>query len=278
MIETPSPDDAAGSKSTLRTKKDWWPRTGALAAVLSAFATIVLAIAAVMALDYSSSKNSEEVGPGVSASPSAELTEDSVAETRAGEQVSTYPDETRTIETEESPLTPGCAVGGAPTSCEAEHDSEVAVIQPCTAEGLIRFMGGSTQLEVMRDVLTTEPQGNICLISGIDSSTKQSLAQILSLPAGDTYRRCWTLETDTEVGCHVPHFAEQIYAGGSESVDCEQRFGHYVGKDFRAFAKHLEIEARPGATSACWVKMRVSNQLTASIRNLKDRPLPLRDA
>lgn len=136
-------------------------------------------------------------------------------------------------------------------------------------------MGGASQLDVLRDVLMVEPIENLCLVTGIEPQTKQSLSAILSDAAGDAYRKCWLKETNTEVGCDVPHYAEQIYAGGDDSVDCEQRFTDYVGKDIEAFARQLEIESRPGPETACWAKVRVSNQLIASLRNLRDRPLPL---
>ncbi len=277
MTETPSQKDGADLKVTPEPRKDWWRRAEVIALVVAAVAGAVVATVAVLTLGPPLSKDGLEAGRSASVDPPAVLPKESAAQEVTGEEVSSNPDAQKTMEVEPLPLTPGCAAEDTFTSCEAEHDSEVAAIQPCTADGLVKFMGGTTQLEVLRDVLSVEPREDLCLIRGIDSSTKQSLAHILRIPAGDTYRRCWAIETDTEVGCDVPHFAEQIYAGGSEGVDCEQRFADYVDKDFGAFANYLEIEARPGSTSACWVKMRVSNQLTASIRNLKDRPLPLQD-
>ena len=257
-------DDRVGPK-----RKFWSPVVGSVGTI----ATVVIAITAVLTLVLSTQGGPAASGPTTIAMPPESATEASTALPSFSESDSSL----GTIEAQ--PVNNiGCWIDATQISCEAEHNTEVADIVPCTRDGLVKFMGGTPSLDVLRNVLSVEPSESGCSIRGIEPRTKQSLSGILLGSAGDVYRRCWVKATDSEVACDEPHFAEQIYSGTGESVDCERRFADYVGQNFERFAQQLEVEANPGATNTCWVKTRVSNELIASLRNLKDRPLPFQDA
>lgn len=173
---------------------------------------------------------------------------------------------------------PACFADGKVTSCQGAHTEERAALDSCTNEGLIYYMGGNPELDILREGLSANPTDEECAITGIESRTAQSLKDILPQPAGDAYRQCWDKETNLPIACDLPHFAEAIYSGGPEAVDCEAHFGNYVGRPYHQFRMQLNVELRPGPTTSCWAKVRAHTHLTASIRDLGNQQLPLKNA
>lgn len=274
--DAPSEDDRAVPK-----RRAFSPFDGSVGTI----ATVVIAITAVLTLVLNYTQGGPAAsGPATAALPPQSATETSAllpsqSTTETPTALPSFSDSDSAFGTVEAqPASAlGCWIGDTQISCEAEHNTEVVDMGACTRDGLVKFMGGTPSLDVLRNALTVESTESGCSIRGIEPRTKQSLSGILDGSAGDAYRKCWVKSTDSEVACDEPHFAEQIYSGTVESVDCEQRFADYVGQGLERFAQQLEVEANPGATTTCWVKTRVSNELIASLRNLKDRPLPFQD-
>lgn len=85
---------------------------------------------------------------------------------------------------------------------------------------------------------------------------------------------CVPTATATEVGCATRHSAELIYRN-AQDVDCAAAFETYAGNPFANRSGDLKLTKQAGATVECWVGPRAAGPLTASIRNLGQRSLPV---
>lgn len=140
------------------------------------------------------------------------------------------------------------------------------------------LLGGNPRVEVLTTQrLTTESADGLCVFSGpAVASLNQSVKDILRVDLGDVLRVCRDASTGQEVGCNVPHEAELIYRG-PEDVDCRIVFQEYSGRGIDRFSTRLELQKSSASEVQCWAKVRVSNQLTSSLRNIGDKALPLGD-
>lgn len=234
-----------------RAKKDRLRTVGLIVAILT---LVVGAIPAIFAITDRFSPPTEEAA--VSPSPSSP---------QSGNTGATVPDG-------DAPA--GCYIETGPTSCNAKHSTERVSLEQCTRDGLIRFMGGNSDTDIIRSDLSIESGEGMCIISGIGTETHQSLSGILEEQAGDAYRSCWDRQTDQELACSRPHFAEKFYEGGPEEVDCKQHYESYVGHPYERDDLEIDLEFSPGSSTTCWAKVRGDNLLSGSLRNLGDQDVP----
>lgn len=265
--ETPPRDDPGTIVQNHSSFTDRWGKAGIVA-------TVVIALVAVVTVVLAFADRSPQTVATPSESPTPAIPSESFSTS-----MTVVPDmgPRQTIASTDMSPKVGCWNENSPVPCEAKHSEETGEIVPCDLEGLTAFMGGVVTYDLLRDTISVEVTENGCAVRGIESRTRRSMSNILNDSAGDVYRRCREEVTNIEIGCDLPHLFEQIYEGGSESFDCEQKFAEYVGKEFSSFATKLQIVPDPGSPSACWVKTRVANQLNGSLRNLRDRPLPFED-
>lgn len=161
------------------------------------------------------------------------------------------------------------------TSCDGAHSIEIAHFDPCTRAGLITYMGGDADVDVVQDLFSVSSSDDACRVEVVGQPVDQSLSGILREPEGDVYRLCWDKSTDAAVGCNEPHFAEKIYAGGATSVDCNEMYSRYVGVPLDRHFESIDLERDAGDTTSCWAKVRLNAQLVGSLRSLGERSLPL---
>lgn len=170
-----------------------------------------------------------------------------------------------------------CFLAGVGIACSAAHDAELITATACDEAGLVVVMGGNPAIEILRGGLTYSAQSGGCLVGGLDRFAVVSSVQgLLQSDQGDGFRVCRDDATATEVGCDTRHSAELIYRNGQD-VDCAASFQTYTGDTFANRSGDLKLTKTAGQSVECWVGPRLTNPLTASVRNLKNQTLPLGD-
>jgi len=171
------------------------------------------------------------------------------------------------------------------TVCATQHDLEIIgnPTDPCAQDGLVRYLGGIPGTEV----LITGPRrasdgvaAGYCvtpLPSGI-STVRSARGSLTTGRAADAWRRCTDANTaDDRVSCSVPHTGE--YMGLAPGTgDCVKSFEDYARISFEEVSDHLalsRVQPSEEPTISCLVSALGNDKLSASIRDLRTRALPL---
>lgn len=251
------------AKGTWRWLKEAWPAERGFSRRLSALGGVLASVVAVIALWDRPSDGDRQPSQSTRAP----------TESVGGPQTSSAGEEPSGRDA--APSGPRCLDSSGQVSCEAEHITEIVDAQDCSPAGLIAYMGGRGDTDIVQQSLKVSEVDGRCRVS-LPRPATHSVAGILKLPEGDRYRACWDDATDSMIGCDEPHYAEMFYEGGPDQVDCEQEYARYVGVPISAHDRTLDIEKRSGNSTTCWAKVRLDADLTQSLRNLGDMALPVR--
>ncbi|WP_409331751.1 serine/threonine-protein kinase [Trujillonella humicola] len=160
----------------------------------------------------------------------------------------------------------------APTACDGAHATEVYATGECPPAALLDYLGGRPGTDVLRQDLVLGTAGAACTVGLPDADLDGSSAGVLDGPA-DEWRRC--LDDDgAELPCSQPHAAEVVFEqqAPTDALNCTARAGEYLGAPFSRHVADLVVRE---AGTTCVVEARGSNVLTASLRDLGSRALPL---
>lgn len=186
---------------------------------------------------------------------------------------SQYPNQAKESQ-ESSGSESSCFDDGQKVSCAARHSAELVQMDTCDQNSLSEYMGGDSDRDVVIGTLRVDAHEDGCLISGFNPEATVSVKDALKDQAGDAFRSCWDGSANAEVPCDVPHSAEQVFRGGTDEIDCEQKYYEYVDRAYFRDKDDLALKLSSGTGSSCWAEVRGNDLLKGSIRSLGDRAIP----
>lgn len=167
---------------------------------------------------------------------------------------------------------------GVVTDCELEHRYE-AFDGDCTVAGLIRWLGGRPDLDVVRAGVSPMDTGACRADFRVD--VRGSAAGALLADTADVLRRCYDSRSDAVVSCSQPHSAEYVAApssGVARPEECESAADDYLEIDPQRRSDELRVR-RIGSSPAaednarCVIEVVGSQRLAASVRGLRNTAL-----
>lgn len=174
------------------------------------------------------------------------------------------------------------------TSCDAPHRKEIyAISASCDQPGLLMYMGGQSQLDVLLPsvtpaVLRLGGESYCVLPSLADEQLSGSMRNVLDTPAGDRWRRCRDNRFPRETPCSEPHTDEFVFSSvlqPGQHLDCGSRSFDYLGSALSAFAGQLTVRSgSQGNVQQCLVEVLGDNLLTKSLRRNGTAALPIESA
>lgn len=186
------------------------------------------------------------------------------------------------------------AEGGGSVPCTAVHRFETigAAGEPCDSAAATRYFGGNPSVDVPR--VTIEMKFGACVVSSADQNdwhepVRDAFAADNDSGFWNELRSCVDdrLSQHAVVSCAVKHTGE--YVGVAEGVvpDAEQCLAaadEYLGASLERGAKPeltavtLMADGADDSGPQCMVAVRGNNVLTASVRNIRTRALPLSES
>jgi hypothetical protein len=175
-----------------------------------------------------------------------------------------------------------CLDNGARVSCEASHASEVISDGPnCGVSEFVKYAGGDPSVEIVRRTLRYAPlpKAPTSCVATFPTAVMATQQNALQSRAGDWLRLCFDSSTASEVGCNSSHSAEAVglREGGSlQPMACDERATAYLGSPFTRYQDQLRVDREQITGGAvCWVTVLGHNVLTASVRSVGTKNLPI---
>jgi len=174
-----------------------------------------------------------------------------------------------------------------PLPCDGPHLAEViGPASDCSESTLARHLGGLPEV----DGLTPDAGVAVMDIGGSPVCVgHRGAGVVLTAHArnalvngrGDVWRWCIDDRSGRNVPCDEPHTAEVISEPptNGEDLDCDRRADEYAATDLSAHAFELGVSPRgPAGAQQCVVAVRNDGLLTASLRGLRSKALPIESA
>ena len=170
-------------------------------------------------------------------------------------------------------------------SCEVAHRYEVIdAAENCSAEVLIRYLGGDPTIEVLRatseEVVIGNSNVQVCAVDGptVDLSVR-TVKNVLTTSGADGWRLCLDSRTNLdEISCAEPHTGEYVkprLVSGADAVDCVALAEGYMNAPYKRVGELLRVRTvRTASGPDCLVEVLGRNVLTASLRDLGVSAIP----
>ena len=258
-----------------RGRADRWATSSALKAAALVF-TVLAGVAALVALGLQVTDRFA-VAPPSPAVPVPAVTEPTPSVPSIGPST-TPPSVTALPE-------PGTALsclddGYRAVDCREPHRLE-QVSGPCSTGGMLDYMSGRAGTDVV--LATVRPWSGACVIDN-PRQVAETAADVLAGGSDDAWRRCLDDRQDRLVPCSEDHTGEYLATGQTRKAsqaECERAAEVYLGQPLAGVTDLLtvrvvaEFDPDPNAPR-CLIAVRGTQPLTASVRELGVRPVPIR--
>lgn len=171
--------------------------------------------------------------------------------------------------------------GASLVTCDVTHSAEYFQSSTCTEGTLLEYAGGVEGLDTLLHSvqIVSAPSGQgLCLVH-VAENRSGTLRDSLTTNAGDDLRRCLASDTNGEVSCNSSHKGEVVGMQAKSnltSLNCEVVATQYMGEPFSRYEASLSLTTADTSTMhGCAVFARGSNVLTASLRRLGVKSLPI---
>lgn len=292
--ETDNPSSKRGTRNSPR-PRPWWPRPGQgpsnsllwWGTVVGLLAAVVMVLTIVVPLFggmFATSAGQLEPRQG----PKDETAVVGPTATSAGE--SSGPDSNERRETNDPAAfnTGDCLQLSKKNTrladCETEHNAQIiGVSGECTSNALLRFLGGTPDIDVVRaDVTVQSGPDNRCIAALPEEfDVRYSLENALASTNSESFRQCYDELLGQGVGCEQPHTGEVVKvlpADSSGSLNCAAAAERYMGLPVAEVSDDLAVAPRTNdgdSLKYCLVSVKGSNSLTSTIRDLGNSSLPI---
>ncbi|MGY1668859.1 hypothetical protein [Geodermatophilus sp. SYSU D00696] len=171
-----------------------------------------------------------------------------------------------------------------PLPCDGPHLAEViGPASDCSESTLVRHLGGLAGVDVLTPdagVAVTDIGGSSVCIGhrGAGVVLTAHARDALIDGRGDEWRWCIDDRSGRNVSCGEPHTAEVVSDPPSdgEDLDCHRRADAYTATDLSEHVFELSVSPRgPAGAQQCVIAVRNDGSLTASLRDLRSRALPV---
>lgn len=174
---------------------------------------------------------------------------------------------------------PECLYGGIPTACDRAHDQEVFRSAECTTDSAIRYFGGVPSRDLILSAISVNRFDDESCVVDLPKLATARMQNALERRDGDSLRWC-VLDADLLEGvpCDQPHFGEVTYTSEPDSTverDCLASVEDYLEKSLRDARPLVSRDATLSGRPSCLVTVTGNQKLTASVRNLVARSVPL---
>lgn len=188
------------------------------------------------------------------------------------------------VEAETTPGVPGadrpnCLSGDDPSACDQAHDREVFAADACSVDDAVRYFGGIPSKDFLLPGITVGRFDEASCIVDLPEMATTRMEGVLGTRSGDALRWC-VLDADLlePVACDNPHFGEVTYAsepGSTDERNCLSSVEDYLETSLRDARVLIARDATLEGRGSCLVTVTANQVLTASVRNLVGRPVPL---
>lgn len=175
--------------------------------------------------------------------------------------------------------------------CSAIHRYEVIGVpgQACEQATVVGYLGGNPELDIPRVSLSPDYDGGSCVISSADQtdwtgSVKGAFSADSHNAMADALRRCRDDRMAAQdVSCDQRHTGEYVGVPAGTvpgQSECVNLAAGYLNINFDRVAAELAVQALPTSDPddgrpRCVVVVRGNNDLTASLRNVRTKELPI---
>lgn len=172
-----------------------------------------------------------------------------------------------------------CAnAAGTTVDCELPHRYE-SFNGECTVAGLVRWMGGRPDIDVVRAGVRAIDDGSCRADFRIDVTGSGSGALARSDAA--VFRRCYDSRSNAVLSCNQPHTVEYVAAsspGMAKSGDCESAATGYLNiaaqrRSDELRVKRIESSPTAGDNARCVIEVLGSQRLAVSVRGIGQEQL-----
>ena len=170
----------------------------------------------------------------------------------------------------------------SPAPCDAPHAYEVVGMNSCAQADLLRYLGGVAGsdflLPSLAPTLSRSSRVKTCLFSNPQGSLDGRQQDSLATTSGDRWRWCVDERLSRDVPCTQPHTEEIVGVGaGSENLDCVSKADAYTEAAMAGASADVAVLtiSRSGSDPLCAIRVRGENVLTASLRHLGTKALPM---
>ena len=170
------------------------------------------------------------------------------------------------------------------SSCDFGHRYEVVAVGECSAELLIRYLGGDPGIEILRaaheELMIASSAQRICVVDDPTADVSiRSARDVLTTPTADGWRLCRDSRTSLdELSCAEPHTGEYVKSRtvvGTGPINCSVLAEQYMNLKLPRVSNELAVRAiRADTGPDCLVEVLGNNVLTKSVRNLGTKPVP----
>lgn len=177
-----------------------------------------------------------------------------------------------------------CLLAGESVGCRQAHDGEViGSSSECTHATFIRHLGGAPDIDVLRPdvrVGVFEVRGDSVCVVTFSQQVRGSIRDAFAGGEHGQWRWCRdTKRREAAVSCLQPHDAEVVAlrrTSDEQPPECYAAAAAYAETTWRRLGEAVSVEAiEVNSTPGCQVEALGANQLTASIRGIGTRTLPV---
>jgi hypothetical protein len=164
---------------------------------------------------------------------------------------------------------------------EAHRMEEISGLAVCDQAAVVRFLGGSPDVDVVRAQPATAPGGGCAVRTPND--VMQSARNVLQSGTAAAWRRCFDRRTSATVDCSQLHSREYVATGSlrrATQAECLVAVARYLNQLPANLADDLIVGVRDVASGTpdparCTIDARGSHLLDDSVRDLGSRPVPI---
>ncbi|WP_314210309.1 hypothetical protein [uncultured Actinomyces sp.] len=218
--------------------------------------------------------------------PSPENQTQHIGSTTIGSRNPQSPTSSSDAETSPTKELSGCYDGDTPTPCGSPHSREV-FSKPagvsCDETSLILYMGGVAGVDLLGsgiDVTFFKNADDLCVVERTSGMPNVSLKDIWTVDNdhngykdGGDFRRCFNRQGQP-TSCDTDHASEEFFDAPTD-VDCGKKYEEFSGRPVDRSIRVSQSSSR--GNIVCRAEVQVStDRLTASVRNLENASLPIK--